>query len=349
MTQTVKKTRATKKIKSLDFSGDNSGIALVGPAVGGGANGKTTLIYKSLSEENVKKASEITVTLTLDEYLERFFGMWDSVQRDILIRSLGFVSEGMDKAALEAKEEQVEMQEKPEYPSWDSKPGDKEYDEYVNSKIQSIQVMKSLREAKNFEEALANVSEEDYIQLLQDQQVIEKALLQIESEAEVIADDTPNSNGDKKGVKKNTSVVKQKLGEDMTTKDQVEMIEKSAFVVLQKSLDDTKVELNKAQEELKKALEDIAKFQEEKKEAILKSRKELVLKAVGVAEQAEAIFAGLKDAEDAVFNAAVETLANITKAVEQSDLFKEVGKNVEGERTEEDHLQKLIKSKYKNQ
>ncbi len=130
----------------------------------------------------------------------------------------------------------------------------------------------------------------------------------------------------------------------MTTKDQVEMIEKSAFINLQKSLDDTKVELNKAQEELKKALEDIAKFQEEKKEAILKSRKELVLKAVGVAEQAEAIFAGLKDAEDAVFNAAVETLANITKAVEQSDLFKEVGKNVEGERTEEDAVMKIVKS-----
>lgn len=344
MTEQVKKTRATKKIKSLDFSGENSGIALVGPAVGSAANGYKTLLMKSLSEANVKKASEITVTLTLDEYLERFFNMWDSVQRDILIRSLGFVSEGMDKAALEAKEEQVEMQEKPKYPSWDSKPGDSEYEDYVASKVQSISIMKSLYESKNIEEALSNISEEDYIQLLSDQQVIEKALLQIESEAEVIADDTPNSNGAKKGVKKNTSVVKQKLGEDMTTKGQVEMIEKSAFVVLQKSLDDTKVELNKAQEELKKALEDIAKFQEEKKEAILKSRKELVLKAVGVAEQAEAIFAGLKDAEDAVFNAAVETLANITKAVEQSDLFKEVGKNVEGERTEEDAVMKIVKS-----
>lgn len=340
MTQTVKKTRATKKIKSLDFSGDNSGIALVGPAVGGGANGKSTLIYKSLSEENVKKASEITVTLTIDEYLERFFGMWDSVQRDILIRSLGFVSEGMDKAALEAKEEQVEMQEPPEYPSWDSKPGDPEYDAYVAAKVQSISIMKSLYESKNIEEALSNISEEDYIQLLSDQQVIEKALLHAESEAEAIANDTPNSNGAKKGVKKNTSVVKQKQGENMSQ----EMIEKSAFVALQKSLDDTKVELNKAQEELKKALEDIAKFQEEKKEAILKSRKELVLKTVGVAEQAEAIFAGLKDAEDSVFNTAVETLASITKAVEQSDLFKEVGKNVEGERTEEDAVMKIVKS-----
>lgn len=343
MTQQAKKTRATKRIKSLDFSGEDAGIALVGPVVGSAANGKKTLIYKSLSEQNIKKASEITVTMTLDEYLKKFFGMWDSVQRDILIRSLGFVSEGMDKAAIEQAEEAIDSQEAPEYPSWDSEPGDPEYDAYVAAKVQSISVMKSLFEASNIEEALSTISEEEYIKLLEDQQRIEKALLLIESIAEV-AKDTPNSAGEKDGVK-NTSVVKQKQGAKMTQ----EMIEKSAYVALQKSLDDTKVELQKAQDELKKALEDVAKFETEKKEAILKSRKERVLKAVGNAEKAEAIFEGIKNTEDAVFESAVSALEGISKALENSDLFKTVGISVEGERSEDSALQKLIKSKYNKQ
>jgi len=345
---TTTKPRAKRKLKDISFEHEGAHVALVSKEQGGPANGHDyALIMKSMKQETIQKASEITVTMDIVEYLRRFFGVWKT-DAELLARALGFTTVAQEKYAVEQEEDmREEAVAGPEEPEWDSEVDSKDVQKWVASKLQSIQVMKSLHEAKNFEEALANISEEDYIQLLQDQQVIEKALLQIESEAEVIADDTPNSNGDKKGVKKNTSVVKQKLGEDMTTKDQVEMIEKSAFVVLQKSLDDTKVELNKAQEELKKALEDIAKFQEEKKEAILKSRKELVLKAVGVAEQAEAIFAGLKDAEDAVFNAAVETLANITKAVEQSDLFKEVGKTVEGDRVEEDPVVSVMKSKYK--
>lgn len=46
----VKPKRARRKIKSLDFSQEGAAVALVGPAVGGPANGIPTLIMKSASE-----------------------------------------------------------------------------------------------------------------------------------------------------------------------------------------------------------------------------------------------------------------------------------------------------------
>jgi uncharacterized membrane protein len=78
MTQPTKK-KATRILKEFDFSGEDSAVALVGPAVGGAANAKTTVLMKSLnskySPESIKKMQQIQVTLELPEFLRKFFYM----------------------------------------------------------------------------------------------------------------------------------------------------------------------------------------------------------------------------------------------------------------------------------
>ena len=125
-----KKAPAKRKLKALDFSKEDAAVALVSESQGGPANGVPTLIIKSSkqrSKEFIKKASQVTVTLTINEYLEKFFGIWDKGNQELLARSLGFVTEGMDEYALEVKEEAVEMNAPPEKPDlWSVELGDKE-------------------------------------------------------------------------------------------------------------------------------------------------------------------------------------------------------------------------------
>lgn len=206
------KIQAKRKLKSLDFSGESAAVALVSVVQGGPANGITTLITKSnrkVSEAFIEKASQITVTMTINEYLDKFFYVY-GLNGELLARSLGFVTEGMDKAIIEAQEEQIDMQESPEYPDWETEPGDKKYEDYVNYKVKSISVMKQLHEAENLDDVLAVLTEEQYLQLLQDQEVIEKALVVCEeSNAETAKGNPHNSREDNKNEGK-TSVVKRK-------------------------------------------------------------------------------------------------------------------------------------------
>jgi hypothetical protein len=60
MQETKTKTKATRKIKSMNFSGEGSAVALVGPSVGGGANGFTTLLTKAedTTDSNIEAVLE---------------------------------------------------------------------------------------------------------------------------------------------------------------------------------------------------------------------------------------------------------------------------------------------------
>ena len=335
------KRKATRKIKKFDFSDNNSTVALVGPVVGGPANGITTLITKSnrkVSEAFIEKASQITVTMTINEYLTRFFHVYD-VDSEILARSLGFVTEGMDKAIIEAQEEQIDMQEQPDYPGWETEPGDKKYEDYVNYKVKSISVMKQLHEAENLDDVLAVLTEEQYLQLLQDQEVIEKALVVCEeSNAETAKGNPHNSREDNKNEGK-TSVVKRKktTGEAMS-----DVTEQVTVVALQKALDEQKVALEKA-------MESVAKYEQEKVEAINKSKLEQLVKAADDKSFAEIIFKACAKAEDADYAAVVKAVGDlVAKAKEiEKGLFVETGASVETTEQETlDPLQKLIKSQF---
>lgn len=345
------KRRATRKIKKFDFSDKNATVSLVGPSVGGAANSYITLVTKSnknVSEEFLQKASQITVTMSINEYLQRFFGIYCTADQELLARSLGFTTEGMDKAILEQQEEMLEEQEPPEQPNcWEDKPGDSKYEKWINYKLQSIQVMKALFDAENIEEAIINLSEEDYLQVLQDQEVVEKALEAIEKNSTANAGDNSTNNVDVEIGGEQSPVIKNKNKENSMTKEvqtieqTVEVVEKAQFEAIQKQLEDQKVELEKAVALVKQ-------YEAEKKEAIAKARKEQITKACG--KHAEVIFKAVGDCEEETFVAVVKALAEMNELVEKSALFQEQGASVsDGEINEESPIAKALQARLAKQ
>jgi len=310
-------TKAKRKLQDISFEGDNAHIALVTKQQGGPANGHNyTLLMKSRSEDFVQKASQITVTMDIVEYLSRFFHLW-SADAELLARSLGFTTPGMDKAVIEAQEDQIEQGEPPEL-EWDMEPGDTEFEKYMNYKLQSINVMKRLNTSEDIEAELLKLTEDEMLSLLKDQALVEKSVFKTQV---------------KKQTKKETK--------DMT----IETVEKSLFVALEKSLVEVQKALDEKQVELNKALETIKQFEDEKKEAIQKARLEELTKAIGDEAKASAIFAGCKDSSDEVFTSVVKALADVTK---NSSLFNETGAaSDESEVVTESLVTKAVKARIK--
>lgn len=360
-----KKTRKPRRVlKNIDFENDNAHLALVHSMQGGPANGADyKLVLKSkYSEEFLEKASQITVTMEITEYLQRFFGIYCTSDAELLARSLGFTTAGMDKAVVEQQEEMLDANEPPEQPDcWESEPGDTEYEKWINYKLQSIQVMKSLFEADNIEEAIVNLSEEDYLKVLQDQEIVEKAFVTIEkackgkgtkpvkknSTTEITSaeDNSTNVDVEKKDGELSPVVKQNNKEKSMTEKTQVieqevEVIAKAQFDAIQKQLEDQQVELQKA-------LDLVKQFEAEKKEAIAKARKEQISKACG--KHAEVIFKAVGECEEETFVAVVKALAEMNELIEKSALFQEQGASVsDGEVAQESNLAKVIKAKYSN-
>ncbi len=317
MTEKITRPKAIRKLKDITFEHAAAHIALVSKEQGGGANGHNyTLLMKSRSEDFVQKASQITVTMDIVEYLSRFFHLW-SVDAELLARSLGFTTPGMDKAVIEAQEDRIEQGEPPEL-KWDMEPGDTEFEKYMNYKLQSINVMKRLNTSEDIEAELLKLTEDEMLSLLKDQALVEKSVFKTQV---------------KKQTKKETK--------DMT----IETVEKSLFVDLQKSLVEVQKALDEKQVELNKALETIKQFEDEKKEAIQKARLEELTKAVGDEAKASTIFAGCKDSSDEVFTSVVKTLADVTK---NSSLFNETGAaSDESEVVTESLVTKAVKARIK--
>jgi hypothetical protein len=149
-TQSTKR-KAKRKLSDFDFTGENSHIALVGPEVGGPANERTTLVMKAnkFTDEEIVKMQQIRVTMELPEFLQKFFHMYyeDSY---ILAKLLGY----------EQPEEQDEV---------DS------YEDYIERKLESFEVIKSLHEAEDITSVLSGLDANAYIGLLKDQEQLEKA------------------------------------------------------------------------------------------------------------------------------------------------------------------------------
>ena len=75
-----KTTKAKRKLTDITFEHEGAHLALVHKMQGGAANSYSTLVMKSLdnrSPEFIQKASQIRVTLSLPDFLEKFFHVWD--------------------------------------------------------------------------------------------------------------------------------------------------------------------------------------------------------------------------------------------------------------------------------
>lgn len=303
-----------RKLKNIDFSDESSHIALVSKNQGGPASGANySLVLKNAegrSKEFIEKMQAIQVTLSVPDFLERFFYIWEEDDRDALAAMLGYVEPPEDEA-MEAKED---------------------IDKWAMKRFESFNIIKSLHESKNFPEALSKLSEDQYLTVLQDQVQIEKALNALAKGADTSTKVEP---------KVGASAPKRKPKEKVMTQE-VEMVEKSALIAVEKAANETKVALEKA-------LKQIADIEEAQKQAIVKSKTETIQAIIKDEKQSQVIIKAalaLEKQED--FDALVDVFKSLSKLADNSGFFKEQGASVDSnsEQVQESALAKVIKSKY---
>ena len=303
--------KAKRNLSEIDFSQEGGHVALVCKDQNGPANGHDyALLLKSSnrSPEFIQKASMVKVEMEITEYLRKFFNLyWDDAE--VLARSLGFTTAEQDYEAKEA-----ESEEEYSYTSW------------IDKKVASIQVIKSLKESDNLIKAVSVLSEDDYLSILKDQELVEKALKEY----------SPVTKSNKE-----LETMPQAEVQEVKAEPVAELIAKSQFDLVQKALDEQKVELQKA-------LELVEQFKQEKKEALTKARFEVLKAAVKDTAKAEVLFKALNLVEDETeFQAVVKAVGDLALQVEQSNLFSEQGVSGDaGESIEENPVAKILKAKY---
>jgi hypothetical protein len=327
------KIKATKKLTDIDFSGKNAAVALVGKAQGGGANNFTTLLVKSgkYTDEIVAKAAQIRVTMDIEDFLVRFYGLWYD-DAEVLARALGFETAADDVAETNT------------------------YEDYINAQVAAIEVIKQLEQSEDIEKSLSELEPDDYISLLKSQELLEKAFKKIDKNSIAVAKTTTSGEGTPTAVA-NAKVVGKAKAEDVSssktkptekskmtvkTVEQeviVEMVEKSQFESIEKALKEQAVALEKA-------LETVKQYEIEKAAAIQKSRKETLKSVVKDDTKVEALVKGLALVEsDEIFQDVIKALEDMMTAQKNSDLFKEQGFSSEdATKTDETPLMKAVKA-----
>lgn len=323
-------TRQTKKkLSDVTFEHAGAHVALVSKEQGGPANTHDyALILKAAKFDpvEVKKASKVQVELEITEFLTRFFYMCQ-VDAEILARTLGFTTKMQEKMILEQKEKMLENEEvkiDPEYPSYYS--DEEEIDMYVTSKVQSINIMKALHNEATRVETMVNLTKDEYLQLLKDQAMLEKAMKKVEALKAKESNSPASAAGSEDTT--NVNVDKSKVSQPAKS-DKLDKLENKVMVEeLQKALDNQKVELEKA-------LAQIAEFEKAKKEALVKAKTDKIAEAVQD-EQLAAILvkAGLTLDSDEDFNTYVGAVRTLSEKIEKSALFREEGVSAHQEQKE---------------
>jgi hypothetical protein len=323
--------QAKRKLSDIDFSGSDSHIALCHKDQGVANNADYTLVLKAstFSDEAIAKFQQVKVTLELPEFLSRFFGMW-----------------GDDAEVLAAMMGYVEPQESPQ----------EEVQEWIKSRMQAFEIIKSAYEAENISDVLSKLDENEYLSLLKDQALIEKAFKKIDKAAKSASTESGKAamklvavSGDstsasvENNVGPSGSVNKGKLmtQETKVIEQEIEVVEKSQFVAVEKALAEQKVALEKA-------MQTIAQFEAEKKEAIVKSKTSAISAVVKNEKQLGIILkAALALQDDADFEALVGVVKEMQEQVEKSVLFKEVADTTPAkEEVKKSALDRMIEAKF---
>lgn len=311
--------KAKRKLSDISFEHEGAHVALTSKAQSGPANGHDyALVMKSnFSQEFIQKVQQVQVTMELPDFLQKFFYVYGSDAK-ILAYMMGYV-EPADTQEMEKQEAEDEFQ------SW------------IEERMSAFTIIKSAHEAEDLNSFLATLGEDDYLALLKDQEVVEKALKNSE-----VALKATSEEGATEAVAKAKETVtkaedapsgetKQKLGKSMDEENQV--------VQLQKALEDQKALLTKA-------LEQVAAFEAEKKEAIVKAKTAKIEAIVKDKTQSAALVkaaVALESEED--FNAFVTSVEALVTSVEKSALFDEKGASVVTEEKEvESAVAKAVKA-----
>lgn len=339
------KQKATKKLTEMTFEHADAAVALVGPAVGGPANGVPTLVFKSVnfSEEAIKKMQAVKVTMQLPDFLERFFWLMED-EAEVLAHMMGYV-EPAETQAME-NDEVTSL-----------------YEDWIASHMDSLEVLKGLYEAENLPEALSKLNEDQYLGMLNDQARVEKAFKKIDKAAKsttksasavtttAVVDASTNASVEKTVEPSGSEVVKKKetkMTDKVKVTEQevtVEVVEKAQFDMVQKALDEQK-------QALEKALATVAQFEKEKKEAIVKAKTDSVNSLLKDEKQAQAVLKAVLalDAQEDV-DALLGVFKSMNALIEKSALFVEQGASASDQTpdTQESIVMKMAKSKFSNQ
>lgn len=309
--------KAKRKLSEISFDHEGAHLALCSKSQGAANNWNKALIMKghNFSPEFIQKMQQIQVTYELPDFLRKVMGMYYE-DAELLARMMGYVEP--------EKEEE-------DYDDW--------YENYIEEKLQSFTIIKSLHEAKNLPEALSKLTEQDYLDVLQDQAMVEKAL-----KKELDKEEKP-SKADTSTKVENTKVEasasrKKNKGKQMT--QETEMVAKSALTAIEKAMQETQVELQKAKELVKQ-------YEDEKKEAIVKSKTDAVKAVVKDEKQAAVVVKAALALEDqADFDALVEVFKSMNAVIEKSGLFQEQGVSAEAseDKPGETKLMKALKARH---
>lgn len=335
---------AKRRLKDFDFSKDGAHLALVHKEQGGAANGYSTLIMKSsanFSEEFVQKVQQIRVTMELDDFLSKFFGLWEDDAK-VLAAMFGYKEEpeGEDEPEGVFTDDSFWSWRRENSPEADlySEPTTQEYQDWIASRLAGFEIMKSLHEAESVAEVLSGLTEDEYLTVLQDQEQVEKALTKACNKPTKKTRAKAKGNNVAKAV-----TAENKVGTEMTDKvqpnEQVEMIAKAQFEELQKAQELMREELQKAQEL-------IASFKEKEKEQIAKARKQQLTEAIEVEDQVEELFKAVGELEDEAFGILVGVLKAVAHKVGADPLFTEQGSPAEGEKVQKSALRAQLEAKY---
>lgn len=332
--------KAKRRLSDFDFSKEGSHIALVHKDQGGAANGYETLIMKStanFSQEFIQKAQRVKVEMELPEFLMRFYGMWWEEEAKELAKLFGWVdySDVADKVedAIEG-ERSVEL--------IDNNPTD-----YVKTKLQDLDNLVSVAKASTKDgeidtallaNTLASLTEEQYLMLLEDQASIEKALKS--------GGKKPN----KKVVDKEQPIVKE--ADKAVHKEEKQMTEKVAEqevdVVAKAQYDEIQKAFKEQEEQLQKATAMLEEFKQKEKEQIQKAREATLLDAVEAKDTAEKLFKAVGELDQEHFDIVVEIVKSLVQKATDTDMFREVGSQQEGEQVHKSTVQKILAQKYAN-
>lgn len=173
------KKKAKRVLFNFDFDTEGAHVALVSKQQGGAANGRTVLVTKSVNQGirphnpiKVQKALEqIIVTLSMEEFLRKFFDMWYD-DAETLTKLLGFETE------FEANKKEREA-------NGDSYDWEKGHEDWMSQKLSKFQLMKSLHESPN-----QAIEDEDFIALTILQERVEKSLSKYEEERQMATNAT---------------------------------------------------------------------------------------------------------------------------------------------------------------
>ena len=319
------KVKAKRKLTDITFEHEGAHLALVHKAQGGAANGYKTLVMKSVdnrSPEFIEKASQVKVTLSLPDFLEKFFHVWGE-DAELLATLFGYEPSEDDSEEYSTQSFWSWYREKAmEHGAVDSwgdpitRPTSQDRKEWVEDQLQGIEILKSATLAKGSADYINSLTEEQYLGLLKDQQFIEKSF-----KLQEVKKDLDGESGGKptKGVNPKQT----KASKADTQENEMETIEKAQY-------DAKEVELQKALADIQKAKEEIELFKAKEKEAVEKAREAEVVAAVVDVDASAKLFKAVKDLDAEAFKDVVDVVKTLTAKVDESEMFKEKGSPEEG-------------------